>query len=907
MNKFWLSIVATLILSGPVQAQFADQIDIPFTRYVLNNGLTLLVHEDHKAPIVAVNVWYHVGSKNEQPGRTGFAHLYEHLMYNGSENYNDEFFRPLDAAGATDRNGSTSSDYTNYYQTVPTSALDMVLWMESDRMGHLLGVIDQGRLDEQKGVVINELRQRYNNSPYGGAWDAILKGVYPEGHPYSWSPGGSEEDVENATLEDVRQWFETYYGPDNAVLTVAGDVDPEEVLEKVELYFGDIPPGPSLTRPKTWIPTHLESRRDVMEDDVAQARLDKVWATPPITDAESVLLEVASAVLGRGPNSRFYRRLVYDDQIATNVNAGQLGDEISGLFVIQTYVRPGTDMAVVEQALSEEIARFLDEGPSRDELERVKASYFARVARGLESVGGAGGKAQLLNMYEVLTGDAANINEDLRIYEEATARQVRDAARKWLSQGDYNLEIHPRPQYSVAATGADRTELPAPGDAPLVNFPDAEEFTLNNGMRVLLASYGSLPIVEMSMHIPRGYARDNSEPVGVASIVSSMLLEGAGSLSSLEIADLEERLGAQISARSTLDTTVVSLSALQANLEDSVDLFAEIIREPTFPEDELDRFRANALARIGREKSDPDSLVYRRLPELLYGDGHPYSVPFTGSGIEDSITNVQQSDLAAFHETWLQPDNATLVVVGNLTREDIEPILNRNFGSWRSSEQSRPEIGLSTNYEIPGGTIYLLDRPGASQSVIAGAQLLPPVQAGNTAVIEMAVRILGGSFTSRLNMNLREDKGWAYGASAGATNGRGERPLIYQASVQTDKTADSVMEIIREVSEYRSSNPATEDELERTREGILRSLPGNFEKSDDVLGVYESILRYGHPLDHIDIRQAEWRNMSVQDVQQAAREYLNPDRTIWLIVGDLAQIEQPLREANIGEVVVLDP
>lgn len=907
MKKLLLSIFMTVFFAGSVQAQFAEQIDIPFTRYVLDNGLTLLVHEDHKAPIVAINVWYHVGSKNEQPGKTGFAHLYEHLMYNGSENYDDEFFRPLDAAGATDRNGSTSSDYTNYYQTVPTSALDMVLWMESDRMGHLLGVIDQGKLDEQKGVVINELRQRYNNSPYGGAWDTILKGVYPEGHPYRWSPGGSEKDVENATLEDVKQWFETYYGPDNAVLTVAGDVNPEEVLEKVQHYFGDIPPGPSLTRPQTWIPTHVESRRDVMEDDVAQARFDKVWATPPITDAESVLLEVASAVLGRGPNSRFYRRLVYDDQIATNINAGQIGDEIAGLFVIQTYIRPGVDMATVEQALNEELERFLEEGPTRDELERVKASYFARVTRGLESVGGPGGKAQLLNMYEVLTGDAANINEDLRIYDEATARQVRDAARKWLSQGDYNLEIHPRPDYSVAETGADRSELPAPGDAPLVNFPMAEEFILNNGMQVLLANYGSLPIVEMSMHFPRGYARDNLEHLGVASMVSSMLLEGAGSLTSLEIADREERLGAQISARSTLDTTVVSLSALQANLDESVDLFAEVIREPTFPEDELERFQTSTMARIGREKSDPDSLVYRRLPTLLYGEGHPYAVPFTGSGTEDAVVSVNRDDLEAFHETWIQPDNATLVVVGNLTRDDIEPILNRHFGGWRSNDINRPEIDLTASYAAPGGTIYILDRPGATQSVIAGAQLLPPVQAENTAVIEMAVRILGGSFTSRLNMNLREDKGWAYGASAGATNGRGTRPLIYQASVQTDKTAESVMEILREVTEYTGSNPATQDELERTREGILRSLPGNFEKSDDVLGVYESILRYGHPLNHIERRQAEWRNMTVEDVQQAAREYLDPNSTIWLIVGDLAQIEQPLREANLGEVVVLEP
>lgn len=907
MKKLWFSILMVLGLSGQSFAQYVDQIDIPFTRYELDNGLTLLVHEDHKAPIVAVNVWYHVGSKDEQPGKTGFAHLFEHLMFNGTENYNDEWFRPLEAAGATDRNGTTSFDRTNYFQNVPTPALDMVLWMESDRMGHLLGAIDQGKLDEQKGVVMNELRQNYANTPYGGAWDVILEGLFPEGHPYSWPSIGIEEDIEAASLEDVKRWFETYYGPDNAVLTIAGDVNPEEVLEKVEHYFGDIPAGPAITRPNVWGVERSESRRDVMQDDVPQPRLNKTWNTPPMSDPESVILEVAAAVLADGRNSRLYKRLVYDDQIATSVNGGQYGLEIASIFELEVYIKPGVDIAQVEQALNEELERFLEDGPTRDELERVKASYFAGVIRGLEQIGGTRGKAQVLATYEVLTGDAANFREDLRIYEEATPRQVRDVARKWLTDGDYTLEIHPRPAYQVSAAGADRSQIPSPGDAPVVNFPEAQRFVLDNGMPVILATYGSLPVVEMSMVFQAGYAADQGGKLGAAAMTSAMLQEGAGNLDSLEISDRKERLGAQISARSTLDTTVVSLSALEANLDDSVDLYADIIRRPDFPANELERVRGNWMDRIAQEKSDPWSVALRNLPPLLYGDSHPYGIPLTGSGTEASVQAMQREDLQSFHDTWMQPDNATLVVVGDISREELEPVLTRYFGSWQASDVNRPTIDLSIDHNISGGTIYLLDRPGSTQSLISGGQLLPPAQSEDTELLEMGLRILGGTFVSRLNMNLREDKGWAYGAQAIAANGVGERPLIYYAPVQSDKTLESLQEIIRETTEFSSSNPATVEEMERSREGVLRSFPGNYETAYDVLSAYENVVRYGRALDYMDQRQEVLRGMTVEQVRDTVSETFDLAQSIWLIVGDVDQIEQPLREANLGEVIVLEP
>jgi zinc protease len=446
-------------------AEAAGVIDIPFQKFVLGNGLTLIVHEDRKAPIVAFNVWYHVGSKNEKPGRTGFAHLFEHLMFNGSENYNDDYFKPMQKVGATDLNGTTSEDRTNYFENVPTPAVDLALWMESDRMGHLKGAIDQARLDEQRGVVQNEKRQ-YDNEPYSIAEELIAKACFPAGHPYSWTVIGSMDDLSAARLEDVQQWFAAYYGPNNAVIVMAGDIDAPTALAKVEQYFGDIPPGPPIARHQAWIARRSGEQRQVVEDRVPQARVIKIWNVPQAFSPENDLLVLAAQVLGSGKTSRLYKRLVYDDQVATDVSAFLDNREIASLFTIQADAKPGVDASRVEKAIDEELQRFLATGPDEKELEKVRMQHLARFIRGSERIGGFGGKSDILARSQVFGGSPDAYRRSLKNVAAATPGALKQAAGEWLADGVYTLEIRPFPRLAAGGTAVDRSRMPEPGEVP---------------------------------------------------------------------------------------------------------------------------------------------------------------------------------------------------------------------------------------------------------------------------------------------------------------------------------------------------------------------------------------------------------------------------------------------------------
>lgn len=903
--KVSLAALVLVLCSFFAQAQYSQDINIEYQRYVLDNGLTLLVHEDHKAPIATVNIWYHVGSKNEHQGITGFAHLFEHLMFNGSENYQGEWFLPMEKAGGTDLNGTTWFDRTNYFQTVPVPALDMVLWMESDRMGHFVGAITQEGLDEQRSVVQNEKRQG-DNRPYGKASYIQLEGMFPEGHPYRWSTIGSMEDLNAASLDDVTHWFETYYGASNAVLVIAGDVDPDAVFERVKHYFGDIGPGPALSKPERWIAKRNESSRDRLYDEVAQARITKSWNTPSFGEEDTVYLEIAAEILAGSKNSLLYKRLVYDDQIASSINAMQLPLEIAGIFEIEAYAKPGVSLSEVEAAINEELTEFLRRGPSRDQLERVKTAHFASLIRGLEKVGGFGGKAQLLATYETYLGDASRYKRDMEVFENATEENVRDAARRWLSSGDHNLEVLPRPRYQVAEEGADRSQLPDPGPAPELDFPEIQDYRLENGIRVLQVQRGDLPVISVSMQFDAGYAADPHDQLGTAALMSAMLDEGTEKYDALELSARVEALGAVISSGASLDSSSVGLSALSANLEDSLELLREVVLAPSFDESELERLRSNWLDQIAREKTEPFSLALRNLPPLLYGDDHPYGIPFTGSGTEESIAALTVEQLRTFHQTWIRPDNAKMVVVGNLSRQEVEPLLNDAFGDWGAPEIELPNKELFHVDPVEETVIYLMDKPGSPQSMVIGGHLLPPNEDEDREELDMAVRILGGNFNARLNMNLREDKGWAYGARASSSSAVGQRPLIYYAPVQIDKTVDSLRELIREANAYLGDNPATAEELNRSKDGILRSLPGRYETNGSVAGTLQDILKYERPLDYIEVYQRELEMLSLEEVQQAANNYLMPNKTVWLIVGDLSEIEQPLREAGIAEVRVIN-
>ena len=877
-------------------------IDIPFRKFVLKNGLTLIVHEDHKAPIVAVNVWYHVGSKNERPGRTGFAHLFEHLMFQGTEDYKGEFFTPFEQVGVTDQNGTTNNDRTNYFENVPTNALDIALWMESDRMGHLLGAIDQPRLDEQRGVVQNEKREG-ENEPYGKVWDFLTPRLYPANHPYSWTVIGSMDDLNAAKLDDVKEWFHTYYGAANAVIVIAGDISPEVARDEVEHYFGDIPSGPPVARQAAWIAKRTGHERGIMEDRVPQARLYRVWNVPGWGTADATYLNLLSDVLASGKTSRLYKRLVYDDQIATSVTAYIEAREIGGLFVVEATARPGDDLTKVERAVDEELARFLRAGPTPAELARVKTQYRAGFIRGIERIGGFGGKSDVLAQGQVFAGRPDAYKTTLARVAAATPADLLGAAKRWLSDGDYTLEVRPFPQYQTAATGADRSKLPEPGPPVTATFPAVERATLSNGLKVVLAARPSIPQVRLDLVFDAGFAADQSGLPGTANMAFAMLDEGTTTRTSLEISETLQRLGANLGTFSRLDYSTVSLEALKENLDPSLALFADVVLHPSFPPADFDRLKKQQLAAIEREKAEPVSMAFRVLPGLLYGPGHAYAVPWTGTGTEESASRITRSDVEAFHDTWFKPNHATLIVTGATTMAEIRPRLERLFAGWKPGDIPAKNVAEVPLPQKP--TVYLIDRPGALQSVILAGDLAPPKNNPDEPAIETMNAILGGEFGSRINLNLREDKHWSYGAFSFVRDARGQRPFVAYAPVQTDKTKESIVELERELRGILKDRPVEPAELAKAQSALTLSLPGEWETMAAVAGTLRSIGTYGLDDRYYDTYPAKVRALTLDRIPAAAAEVVHPDQLVWVIVGDLAKIEAGVRELNLGEVKVI--
>ena len=897
--------LAAAILLALLAMPLTAQIDIPYKKFVLDNGLTLIVHEDRKAPIVSVNVWYHVGSKNEKPGKTGFAHLFEHLMFNGSEHFNDDYFQAMERVGATNLNGTTNVDRTNYFQDVPRPALDLALWMESDRMGHMLGAVDQAKLDEQRGVVQNEKRQG-ENQPYAVAYELITKGTFPQGHPYSWTVIGEMEDLDAASLDDVHEWFRTYYGAANAVISIAGDIAAEEARDLVDHYFGSIPAGPPVARHRAWIARRTGEQRQTVEDRVPQARVMKVWNVPQWGSREAVLLDLATDVLAAGKSSRLFKRLVYEDQIATSASAYIRAQEIAGQVVLQGTAQPGGDLAAVEAALDEELAKFLESGPTTDELERAKMAHKARFIRGAERIGGFGGKSDILARNEIYMGDPSHYKRTLAWAEESTAEEIRKVAAEYLSDGVYVLEIHPAPERSISEDSVDRSGLPTSDGFPEFVFPGTSETTLSNGLRVVHASRKSIPTVEFSLILNAGFAADHGGIAGLAKMTAEMLDEGTERLSALEISDEATRLGAAIRARASLDTATVSLSALSERLGESLDLYADVVLRPSFPGGELERVKRLQIAGIQQEMSQPFTVGLRLLPRLIYGGAHAYSAPMTGSGTIESVSSIETTDVAGFHGQWYRPDNATMVVVGDVSLDTLKRMLEERFGQWEAGGTT-PAMAIGDAPMAEDRVVYLVDKPGALQSVLLAGLPAPPTRNPDEIAIETMNAILGGSFTSRINMNLREDKHWSYGARSLLLDARGPRLFMAYAPVQTDKTKESMIEIDRELRDILGSRPADAEELSKAQKNRTLRLPGQFETKRAVLGALAEILVYDLPKDHFETYAGKVRALELEDIGRAAKSIVHPDRMVWVVVGDLEKIEEGVRELGFGEVRLLSP
>ncbi len=905
LGLFCLSLTSPLFLfSQDLPTYDPNSIDVPYKKFVLPNGLRLIVHEDHKAPIAAVNVWYHVGSKNEKLGKSGFAHLFEHLMFNGSEHYNTDYFQALEAIGGTDLNGTTNEDRTNYFQNIPLGALDQVLWLESDRMGHLIGAIDQAKLDEQRGVVQNEKRQG-ENQPYSRGWDIMQKESYPPYHPYGHTVSGEMEDLNAAKVEDVHDWFKSYYGAANAVLVIAGDITPEAAYEKALKNFGNIPAGPTIARPETNVAKRTGNTRSEYQDRVPESRIVMSWNTPEWGNKENAALDLASNVLSNGKSSRLYKKLVYEKQICTSASAFNGPSEIGGTFGIIVNVKKGKTVEVVEAAVIEIMDEFLKNGPAEDELKRVKGSYFAGFIKGLERIGGFGGKSDLLAENEVYGGSADFYKTTNRWYNEATAKDVQMTAQKWLSDGKFTLICNPFPEYSVTGTEVDRSKIPEVTQSIAAKFPGIQRATLKNGMKVVLARRTESPSVSASIMFDAGYCTDKfGGKLGLASLGMNMLDEGTKSLNALQINERLQILGASLNTSSDLDNSYVNLNTLKQSLDPSLDLLADVVLNPSFPDADFKRLQTQQVSGIQSEKKNPQSMVMRVMPTLLYGENHPYAMPMSGSGEEETVNSITLDDIKGFYSKWLRPNNATIVVTGDITMEELTAKLEKRFATWQQGSLTKkviPEVKTNSTTN----KIFLIDRPESQQSMIVAGYLTKPYGQMDENAIEQMNNVLGGDFTSRINMNIREDKHWSYGVRSGIMNTRGQRPLYVMAPVQTDKTKESIQEVIKEVNIFVGEKQMTQPEFDKTKQNTVLSMSGMWETNAAVNGSVRDIVKYNLPDDYWQKYGGKVQALSLKDVQATAKSIVQPGNLGWFLAGDAAKTLPGLQQLGM-EVIQID-
>lgn len=878
------------------------KLEIPYERFTLPNGLTVIVHQDHKTPVVAVNIWYHVGSKNEKPGKTGFAHLFEHLMFGGSEHVQGSYIEAMERIGATDLNGTTSEDRTNYFENVPTSALDYALFAESDRMGYFYNTISQEVLDIQRGVVQNEKRQG-DNQPYAIVEELVVKSTYPAGHPYAHTVIGSMEDLDSASLDDVREWFKTYYTPSNAALVLAGDVTAAQAREKVQRYFGEIPSGPPVAHQRAWIAELSSEHRETVEDRVPQARLYKIWNVPGYGTSAADRLRLCASVLSSGKNSRLYKRLVYDDRIATQVAAYLDEREIGGQFVVVATAKDGEDLRKVEKAVDEELTRFLEHGPSDRELDRIKTQSYANFVRGIERIGGFGGKSDILASSETYLGRPDAFRDRLAHLETVSASDLRDTARAWLTSGVYALEVLPFVHATQASAPATREQMPELGRPHDLKLPPVHEFRLTNGLRILVAERHDIPVVNFWLDVDAGYAADRFAGPGAARLASTLLTGGTERRTALEISEETQRLGAQLSAGCNLDMSTVYLSALKSTLDEALDLYADIILNPIFPADDFDRQQQLQLAAIANEKVTPLQMALRALPPILFGPEHAYGVPFTGSGTEESVRRLTREDMARFHAAWFRPANATLIIAGDTSVSEIRPKLEAFFGAWTSGQVPSKDVHTVS---APRPALYVVDKPGAQHSVVIAGSVAPPPDARNEIAIETMNNIFGGTFGARLNMNLREEKHWSYGAASVIYAARAQRPFLAFASVQADKTGETIAEMLQELSGMSGAKPIRAEELEKVKQQQIFELPGAHETMNAIGNLFSDLLQLRLPLDFYDTYVSRVSALTIPEIESCAKLLLNSNRMIWLVVGDRAQIEPALRTLNLGEIIAAE-
>jgi zinc protease len=889
----------------PAPADAAPQLE--FEKYALPNGLNVILHVDRKLPIVHVNQWFHVGSKNEKPGRTGFAHLFEHLMFQGSGNAKAEYFSYAERAGANLQeggvNGTTDPDRTNYFATVPSANLENLLWLESDRLATLADAVDQGKLDNQRDVVKNERRQGLENQPYGRWYKLLTENLFPAGHPYSWPVIGSHEDLTAASLEDVKEFFRTYYSPNNLTLVIAGDFDPAEAKRLVEKYFGSIPSGPALDRPSRWLAA-LDGEKVVeVNDRVAQERVYVAWSSPEYFAAGDAALDLTSRILSDGLSARLNKTLVYDKQLCTSVSSFQNSGEIASAFVVIATARPGASLREVEATIGDEIARLAKSGPTPAELQRAKTKQEFDFISGLERIGGFGGKADLLNKYQTFLGDPGKLQEDLGRYRKTTAADVQQAVARWLDTPKRLLiRFHAEPSGRAAAP-IDRTQEPKLGADRPFRAPEVKQAKLDNGLEILLVERTDLPKVAVTLATRAGAVADPAGKSGVASLTAATIDLGTKTRKALEIEDALGDLGTSLAAGAGRETTSLSLEVLKRNLAPALAIVSDVVRNPAFPASEVERERKRQLDALSQQARNANAVAARVRAMLAFGPEHPYGRPV--QGLPATVEPIRREDLAAFHAARYRPAGSALIFVGALTLDEAVALAKQSFGDWAGAAPTAVEIPAAA--PAPGGRIYLVDRQDAAQTVVTQFLPAPTRKSEDFYALQLADAVWGGGgFGTRLNLNLREEKGYSYGVFSNLQTLR-EGGLWYAGGgVQTNKTKESLFEFDKELKDFAGARPISEAEFQSAKVRKIRGYAQQFEAYSRVAEEIAQLWALGLPMGELQRENDEAERATLEAARAAAKKYARPEASAVLVVGDRSKIQAGLEELKLGEVVVLD-
>jgi zinc protease len=918
-----VAVAAMSMVGDAQQRAAATPIDIPklsFEKFTLPNGLEVILSEDHRLPLTAVNLWYHVGPANEEPGRTGFAHLFEHMMFQGSKYVpSDSHFRLLEAVGATGINGTTDFDRTNYFETVPASELELALWIESDRMGYLLDRLDQTSLSNQQDVVRNERRQSTENRPYGIVEEGLYHLLFPKTHPYYAAVIGSHADIQAAKLENVRSFFKLYYAPNNASLAIVGDIIPAATRKLVEHYFGSLRRGQPVPKISVETPPVTAERRAVLSDRVELQRVYMGWITSPIFKEGDADAAVAAIILGGGRASRLYKTLVYDKQIAQDVSAQQESLMLGSVFEIRVTARPGHSAGEIEKALDLELARFREAGPGASEVESARNIIETRNIQRLETFGGFGGVADRLNRYNHYLGTPDYITQDVDRYRKVTRDSVKAFAQQQLrpnaravvhgvpGQPDLGPQVPPPPQTSSAlgrgaeSVNADepwRTEQPMPVASRALQVPVPTSFRLPNGLTVIVNERPALPVVAASVVLKTGSDANPSDKPGLASFTTAMLDEGTTTRTALQIADEVARLGGTLSTGSSADSMQVTMDSLKRTFPAMLELAADVVRRASFPAEEIERQRASRLAGLVQQRESPNATADAAMLAALYGHGHAYG--FTELGTETSNRAMSRDDLQKFWAQNFVPNNAALIVSGQLTTAELEPLVEKAFGDWKPGTLAERSLGTPVTTT---SRLVFVDKPGAPQTQLRVASIGAPRSTPDYEPVLVMNTALGGLFSSRINMNLREEHGYTYGARSQFGFRRSAGPFQISSGIRTDVTAPAVAEIFKEVDRMRAT-PLSSNELSVAKDYLVRSLPAQFETAGRVTASTANLFIYDLGLDYYAKYPARLTAVTADQAKAAAQKYVVPEKLLIVVVGDQSKIKPELDKLMLGPAEV---